>query len=96
MEIPKLNVGIEEGKIKKSKLDVDTEHNKSGSELIESPSIKQLDLNFKPGLEEMPSFLLTLQPLDFFNSLEEEYGKVKDFDFRKVDVEEIKKHIRTL
>ncbi|MBU0628535.1 MAG: hypothetical protein KKC75_05060 [Nanoarchaeota archaeon] len=46
--------------------------------------------------EDKEHVMLNLRPDEMFNNLEEEYNKVKDFDFSKVDVKEIRKHIKTL
>jgi hypothetical protein len=39
------------------------------------------------------NFMMKIQPSQLFNNLEEEYSKVKNFNFRNVDVEKIKKHV---
>ena len=96
MEILKLNVGIEEKKLETPKQDLNGEHNGLNNELIKDISIKGLDINFKDRLEERSGFLLTLQPWDLSNYLEKEYAKVKDFDFSRIDIKDIKNHIKNL
>ncbi|MEA2037389.1 MAG: hypothetical protein U9O94_07800 [Nanoarchaeota archaeon] len=95
MEIQKPSTKAEENKIRIPELHTVHWNNELNSELIQGISIKGPDFAFKDMLEETPNFL-TLGPSDLFNSIEEEYQKVKDFDFKKLDIKDIKKHIKSL
>ncbi len=95
MEIERPSIKIEESKIKESRLSINPKYKELNSELIEKRFIEGADFSFKEILNDGFHPLLTIQPLQLFDSLEKEYGKVKDFDFSKVDVEDIRKHIRS-
>ena len=96
MEIERPSIKIEESKIKESRLNINPKYKELNSELIEKQPIEGAELTFKEILNDGSHPLLTIQPLQLFDSLEKEYGKVKDFDFSKIDVEDIKKYIKNL
>ena len=91
MEIPELNVKIKENEVKVERAALKVAHH----ELMPDLPIKRMDSNFKDMPQESDCFL-TLKPLDLFDSLEKEYKKVKDFDFSKINVKDIRKHIKNI
>ena len=91
MEIPKLNVKAKEHEFRLETHKLAVSQIQEG--LMPEVPIKKMDSNFIP---KEDNFLLTLKPLDLFDSLDKEYAKVKDFDFSKIDVKDIKKHIRNV
>lgn len=90
MEIIKPKVKVSENKVEveEPKLKVSS----IGHDFIEKKSIEGPEMTFK----EMPdnSPLLKLNHLELFDDLEKEYAKVKDFDFKKLKINDIEKHIR--
>jgi len=46
--------------------------------------------------KERDQLIMKLEPMHVLDNLEKEFDKVKDFDFRKVDVEDIKKSIKKI
>lgn len=93
MEIERPTIKIEENKITGPKLNINPKYKELNSELIEKRFIEGADSSFKGTLEHNEHSLLTIQPLQLFNYLEKEYGKVKDFDFSRIDVKDLKRNI---
>ena len=93
MEIPKLNVKVKENEVKvENTLSIKPISNDLVSQVSDQ---LMLDLPIAK-IEDEGNFLLNFKPLSLFDSLEEEYAKVKDFDFNKVDVKDISKFVRVL
>ena len=84
MEIKKTELRVKgrEVNIEKPKLDLPS----MSHEFIEKNKIKGPELTFTE-LPDIP--LLKLNHLELFDNLEEEYAKVKDFDFKKLDIKDM-------
>jgi len=63
--------------------------------LLETPLVKNPELNFQT-LPDNPNFMMELKPLQLFDNLEKEYSKVKDFDFKKVDVKDVSEFVKRI
>jgi hypothetical protein len=85
MEIKRSKLGVEEGIVK-------VEDSKLSNPFIHNDLVSK-DLHFMKMPDFNDNFMMKIQPSQLFDNLEEEYSKVKDFNFRNVDVEKIKKHV---
>lgn len=93
MEIKKLSIKDEVKIIEREETRLNSELHQ---ELFHEMSVTGEDpiLNRIPEVTER--IMLELRPDEIFDHIEEEYNKVKDFDFSKIDVKEIRKHIKNL
>ena len=91
MEIKKPTLEIED-KLEQLKVRILELH----QDLSQEPSIKERDIALKELTISQEHQLINLQPLTLFNDLEQEYNKVKDFNFSKLEVKDISKNIKTL
>jgi len=91
MEIKKPTLEIED-KLEQLKVRILELH----QDLSQEPSIKERDIALKELTISQEHPLINLQPLTLFNDLEQEYNKVKDFNFSKLEVKDISKNIKTL
>ena len=94
MEIKKLSVKDEVKIVEREETVLSSELH---PELFHELSVKgeELVLSRIPEVTD-DNMMLNLRPDEIFNQIEEEYNKVKEFDFSRIDIKEIRKHIKSL